>query len=61
MTEEEKLKLFDESGWNILETINKKWLRKHLKKHSLVSIEDAWATEAAVELIDRYLAVEARN
>ena len=58
MTEEQKLKIFDESGWNILETINKNWLRKHLKKHSLVSVDDAWTTEAAVGLIDRYLAVE---
>ena len=58
MTEEEKLKLFDESGWNILETIHKNWLRKHLKKRSLVSVDDAWTTEASVCLIDRYLAVE---
>ena len=31
------------------------------KKHSLVSIEDAWTTEAACELIDRYLAVESKK
>ena len=61
MKEEQKLALFDESGWDILETINKKWLKKHLKKHSLVSIEDVWTTEAAVELIDRYLAIEQRQ
>ena len=35
MTEEQKLALFDESGWGILATINK----KHLRKHSLVSVE----------------------
>ena len=61
MKEEEKLKLFDEAGWNILELINKKWLKKHLKKYSLVSVEDAWTTEAAIELIDRYLAVESKK
>ena len=33
MTEEQKLALFDESGWGILATINKKHLRKHLRKH----------------------------
>lgn len=61
MEENEKLRLFDQSGWDILELINKKWVKKLLKKHSLVSVEDAWTTEAAIELIDRYLAVESRK
>ena len=61
MKDDEKLKLFDEAGWNILELINKKWLKKHLKKHNLVSVEDVWTTEAACELIDRYLAVESKK
>ena len=39
MTEEQKLALFDESGWGILATINKKHLKKHLRKHGLVSVE----------------------
>jgi hypothetical protein len=61
MEENERLRLFDQSGWDILELINKKWIKKLLKKHSLVSVEDAWTTEAAIELIDRYLAVESRQ
>ena len=61
MKEEEKLRLFDQSGFDIIDLINKKWIKKLLKKHSLVSIEDAWTTEAACELIDRYLAVESKK
>lgn len=61
MKDDEKLELFDSSGWDILELINKKWLKKLLKKHSIVSIEDVWPSEAACELIDRYLAVESRK
>ena len=61
MKEEEKLSLFDQSGFDIIELINKKWIKKLLKKYSLVSIEDAWTTEAACELIDRYLAVESKK
>ena len=61
MTDEQKLYLFDTQGFNIIELINKKWLKRHLKRHSLVSIDDIWSSEAVVELIDRYLAVESKK
>ena len=61
MTENQKLQIFDTEGWIILESINKKWLRRLLKRHNLVSTEDVWSEEAAIELIDRYLSVEAKK
>ena len=61
MTDKEKLQLFDTEGWSIIESINKKWLKRLLKRHNLVSTEDVWSEDAAIELIDRYLSVEAKK
>ena len=59
MSNEEKLEYFDQHGYALMDVVNKNWLKNHLKKHNLLSINDAWTDSAALGLIDRYLRVEA--
>ena len=61
MTGKDKVSAFDDEGKDVIDQVHKKWLKRHLKKHSLVSVEAAWTTEAAVKLINRYLDIEAKK
>mgnify|MGYP001202793883 CR=1 FL=1 len=61
MSDQEKLDLFDSKAEELFKAINKKWLKKHLKQHNLLSTTDIWSNPAAIGLVDRWLRVEGNN
>ena len=58
MTDQEKLNYFDTNTTELMDGVNPKWLKKHLKAHHLLSKTDKWTDAAALGLVDRWLRVE---
>ena len=58
MSDEDKLNYFDTNGTELINAVNSKWLKKHLKQHRLLSPTDRWTDAAVIGLVDRWLRVE---